>query len=164
MHTIPDLTVTIVAAGRSRTISVRELEARLGVELRPALLRLAFARPTCPQAIHEEGGVGEEGASSLTETATVLKNVLKTVQTARGTKRGCGGEQGEIAALAAATLSELLDDRSSLAFFRHVVLTVPPEIVDEALTAALDVPRGRLRRSRGAYFTAVLRRLASRKP
>ena len=157
MDRIPDIAFTIACAGRTRTVNMAELEAALGVKLRGALLRLLLA-PTCPEDIHEEGGEGEVGAFPRLGTVTVFNKPFQ-IQTVRGREGGPGETRGRAVEFEAMALADALDDLTSLAFFRRIVATVPPEIVREAMVAALDVPRRDLRRSRGAYFTAVLRRL-----
>jgi hypothetical protein len=58
----------------------------------------------------------------------------------------------------AAYLADRLDDWKSYRFFLVIVCALPREIVLEALSRALDVPERAVRRSRGAYFTALVRR------
>lgn len=57
----------------------------------------------------------------------------------------------------ASYLADAFDDRRSLAWYRLVLRVVPREIVWDAFTRARDVPRTRLRRSRAALFTALVR-------
>ncbi len=54
-------------------------------------------------------------------------------------------------------LAKRLDDEKSLAFYQLVARRVPREVVQEALTRALDVPRKDVRRSRAALFTSIVR-------
>ena len=72
----------------------------------------------------------------------------------------CRGEEG--AGLAnhsealATYLAERLHDWRSLAFYRKVARSLPEEVVRDALSRALDVPRHAIRRSRAAYFTTLI--------
>lgn len=54
-------------------------------------------------------------------------------------------------------LADRLDDWKSYRFFLSVAARVPREVILDALTRALDVPRRDIRRSRAAYFTSVIR-------
>lgn len=53
-------------------------------------------------------------------------------------------------------LADLFRDDKSLAFYKLVCRTIPREVVRDALTRALDVPRRDVRRSRAAIFTALI--------
>lgn len=149
------LKVSVALGKRRIDLDARELARRTGDPSLPGALAAMLIHP---QSVHEEGGEGVGVASPPTETVTVLDQPFQN-QTVRGREGGPGETQGRELELRAMALADALCDPSSLAFFRRVVETVSPELIREALVAALDVPRRELRRSRGAYFTAVLRRL-----
>ncbi len=77
-------------------------------------------------------------------------------------KRGCRGREGGADTAAdveriAVHLADRLADWKSLAFFRLVARSVPEQEIHRALRLALDIPRSEVRRSRAAYFTALVR-------
>lgn len=57
----------------------------------------------------------------------------------------------------ASYLAERLADPMGLAWYERVARGVPHDIVSRALAAALDLPPSAVRRSRAAYFTAIVR-------
>jgi len=159
MKNVPDLAVVLRFGGHERALWVGELEASLQVpQLRTRLLALIFS-PKNPQIIHErEGGKGVERVPQIPGTVNGEKSSFKTVPV-REWEGGVGeGRETSAKTASAAHLADALGDWSSIAFFRRVVERVPAEVIREALVAALDVPRKEVRRSRAAYFTAVLRR------
>ena len=159
MEPISDLAIVLRFGRHERALGVSELEAALQVSsLRTQLLALVFS-PENSQAIHErEGGKGVERVRQVPETVNGKKGSFKTVPV-REREGGLGeGRETSSEIASAAHLADALGDWSSIAFFRRVVSRVPAEVIREALLAALDVPRQDLRRSRAAYFTAVLRR------
>jgi hypothetical protein len=58
-------------------------------------------------------------------------------------------------------LADRLDDAKSLRWYRLVAATLGASSVRDALVRALEVPRGEVRRSRAALFTALVRPLVA---
>jgi len=79
-----------------------------------------------------------------------------------GEEEGCRGEDGgetqEFIHSLAEYLADRLDDRRSIAWYRLVASTVGEGVIQDALAKALDVPASRIRKSRGALFTTLIRR------
>jgi len=159
MQPISDFCVILRFGERERSFSAQELAAKLELpNLRFQLIGLVLG-PDFPQFVHErEGGKGVERVPRIPGTVNGEKSSFKTVPV-REWEGGVGeGRETSAKTASAAHLADALGDWSSIAFFRRVVERVPAEVIREALVAALDVPRKEVRRSRAAYFTAVLRR------
>jgi hypothetical protein len=71
--------------------------------------------------------------------------------------RGERGQAVESFECFADYLARRLRDEKSTAWYQLVVRAVPREVVQGALTRALDVPRRDIRRSRAALFTAIVK-------
>lgn len=85
-----------------------------------------------------------------------------------GEERGFRGEDGgtelEDVHRMASYLADRLGDAHSLAWYRKVAAGVSASVIHEALTQVLDVPADRIRKSRAAYFTALIRRHLPSRP
>ena len=73
-----------------------------------------------------------------------------------------GSPQADVEA-DASFIADAFDDRGSLAWYRVVVGTVPREFLWDAFARARDVGRCKLRRSRAALFSSIVRGHVDRK-
>lgn len=188
MTPFPELVVTLAVGERRRSFPGDDLERLLpspGLRLR--LIALLFGplasdpapalepdleptaapgpEPNHPQLVHgEAGGRGEERLPGSLETPT--KKNFSGVGVRGG--EGCRGEAGarwgqpvDDAERTARYLADRLDDPKSLRWYRLVTTTLGASTVRDALVRALEVPRGEVRRSRAALFTALVRPLVA---
>lgn len=65
-------------------------------------------------------------------------------------------------AMTAEFLADLLNDHANLSVLKTLVAHTPPATLKAALDETLAVPAERIRKTRGAYFTAIVRRLSGR--
>ena len=63
--------------------------------------------------------------------------------------------------LTAVAIASALQDPAGLPIFERLLARHPTELLQRALDLTLHVPTGNIRRSRGAYFMAVVARLAA---
>lgn len=93
-------------------------------------------------------------------------STIVALKSKRGYRGREGGARDDDAVMRIAVhLADRLADWKSLAFFRLVARSVPAQVIQGALTCALDVPAADLRVSRAACFTALVRPyLPKRKP
>lgn len=180
------LQVTVELGDRRRTLGPVELAAALGMPglpgrlaalvlaspKRTAIHSLVHNSPAASARFGKEGDIqGEEGQRSPTDLDESRKEKIDIPlphsfssgrEVERG-KEGCrgGAERDGGFAEAVDTLADLLagelDDARSLRLFRRVVREVPLRKVGWALDIALDLPDKDIRRSRGAYFTTMIK-------
>jgi DNA replicative helicase MCM subunit Mcm2 (Cdc46/Mcm family) len=62
----------------------------------------------------------------------------------------------------ASELAEALDDRESLSLYVSYARTYPAPLLKRALAEALSVPVEKIRKSRGALFTYLVRKYANK--
>lgn len=137
------------------------------LECRVPLLALAAAlrlpRDTLSRALEglllasvttdtERRSVGETTEGARSESVTFPEQIKEAFD------RGSGERTSNDGALTPETLADLLHDEANLSALRRLVEQHPPDLVVAALTETLAVPDERIRKSRGAYFTAALRR------
>lgn len=158
-----DLEVTLHLGSRSHRFPLVALAATLHLPrepLRQALLGLllAYLREDGEEAHEGEPTEGESARRTL-ETFETLPDVhtQKTLETSEGE-----GVQGEgdraVQHLTAAFLAGALHDEDHLPALEHLVAQCAPEVLKAALDETLALPDARIRVSRGAYFTAAVRR------
>ena len=167
MITFPALTVTLELGARRRTVDATDLSGATQREL----AKLLFSPH--PTAIHtvihgKEGEGGGWGSASLPGTIGNEGNQIRfpSVVPGKGKEEGSGEEPSgrdddDIHSLAS-YLADALHDRISLRWYELVARTVPYDVVRHALTRALDFRRDEVRRSRAAYFTAIVKPYVAR--
>lgn len=96
---------------------------------------------------------------STDQRSSIKQGYSRTVTFPEGGGPGEGGPRIESARLAE-LLAEALDDWGALAFLERLATEQPRELLLRGLEIALSTPPERIRRSRAAYFTGVVRRLA----
>ena len=162
---ITELRVTIERGDRRCTLTGAELDrlfdGPVSIKLTAALFSQAWASSS-----GRKGTIGDGGAVKQDVTGT-NGNVSEKLLNNRSVHRGEGGvgsrgeEDGEVSTgdteRLASYLADRLADPKSLAFYRRVAVLVPREVVREALVAALDLAPAEVRKSRAAYFTAIVR-------
>ena len=105
-------------------------------------------------ATYGEGGLGEGERSKRTET--FLKEISLNVRT-----ETFGGGLGEPSnAQLAEQLAYALDDFASLGGIAKLTSEHPRPLLEEALRRTLAMPSEKIRKSRGACFTGIVRTLA----
>ncbi len=181
---VPELEVTIHLGERSHRFPILALAAALRLPrtaLRSALGALCLASlGEVPVSATSADGEPTEGSerneSERNETKTFGSERIGTSPEKYNSDRnetsetfgasesfGAGGDTAEGQRDEGATetvhmLAELLDDRDHLASLEVLVRTAPPAILRAALNETLTLPPERIRRTRGAYFTAAVRR------
>jgi hypothetical protein len=144
----PDLVVTVQSGDRRLCLTGLEIDERFGPLLRKRLLDLLY-----PSTVD----------NSLSQYISLTNERNEDIYTCllKGEEGYEGGEGAEEAvdnrvARLADYLAERLRDEKSLRFYRQVAGQVAPDVILEALTAALDLRPGDVRVSRAAYFTAMI--------
>jgi hypothetical protein len=162
----PDLSVTLSWNGREATLLGRELQPHLRQEL---LRLLGLGAHDIHSAASMGGGRGRENGTENgidISRGSERDSGIETERPFSGTLPGsCDeGRRGEGAAgvdnaveQVARVLALSLADLKSLDWYRQVARTVPLGVIRAALGAALELPRREVRRSRGSYFTAIVR-------
>lgn len=181
MRIEPELVVRLGSI--ERRPNIERLAGALGVDeaaLRRVLLRLV-AHPQPVDTDHREsgkrgttGGEGRSTRSGSNERASINDSSIDRIDDRRSDVRetlvpGDGGsreEEGDpgrdttarsSVERTGAYLAERLRDPSRLALYELVAREVPRSVIQDALTAALDLAPEAVRRSRAAYFTAIVR-------
>lgn len=166
-----------------RRADIARLAGALGIDeamLRRVLLRLVV-HPQPVDADHHEsgkrgttGGDGRSTRSGSNERASIndfpigriddrRSDVRETLVAGDGGSREEEGDPGRDTNAHSsperigAYLAERLRDPSRLALYELVAREVPRSVIHDALTAALDLAPDAVRRSRAAYFTAIVR-------
>lgn len=150
--------ITLELGGHRRTVLASTLATRLAeTDVHAAVTGLLFgSEPSLSDG--EARGKGSEGDPSFPVTNEEKESLSPFVPGEEG--KGCRGREEEANPSAlAAHLADALDDSHSLAFYQLVARSVPPEAIRDALTRALDLRPQDVRRSRAAYFTALVRPL-----
>jgi hypothetical protein len=156
MSDVRDITITLVRGGVERTVTPEALASELGLEsVRPALLALLL-RPLRPS------GEPTEGERSFVPNVNV-ENILPENVPERSFSTEHEASSKRAHALAE-QLARELDDRGSLPWFERVATALDEQVVTDALARALQVPEHMIRRSRAAYFTAIVAPLLRRVP
>lgn len=167
MIAFPSLTVTLELGTHRRVLVGTELTDGTQREL----ARLLFSPH--PTAIHtvihgKEGEGGGWGSPPLPGTIGNEGSQYRfpSVVPGKGKEEGSGEEPSgrdddDIHSLAS-YLADALHDRKSLRWYELVAHTVPHDVVRHALTRALDFRRDEVRRSRAAYFTAIVKPYVAR--
>lgn len=165
-----DLAVTLSLGSTRRAVPALELARLLGLPELPAQL-LAVLLGQVPEAvIHSPSTVaGEHERDFLSSETNGNSNLrFRTFSDSGEEELEASRAACELAVLNAAGsstdakrlagyLADRLDDRKSLAFYALVASVVPREVVSAALASAIDLPARDVRRSRAAYFTAIVR-------
>lgn len=164
-----DLTIVIEAGSLRRKVPAGALAAVLGVrprDLRIALLRLLQATssshaPLVPSSGEPPEGVRSE-AAQRSERTEIYPSERPNVRT--GTPRARVASLPPAVDACVATLVEQLRDPGGEPALRRLVVTHPRAVLEVALSRTLAVPQERIRRSRAAYFTALVRAHVSHSP
>lgn len=130
--------VPLVALAAVFRVRPRELASRLRALVGSIQGRLLEGEPT----------EGESDRSLPERNNSPLRSI-----------EGIGGAGGRGTLVDPAEISRALGDEAGIAAIRRLVAQAPPELVELALTRTLAVPASQIRRSRGAYFSTVLRGL-----
>jgi hypothetical protein len=112
----------------------------------------------CPSA-SERSEAGPERPLALQE---ILQERVGP-QRSEHSERSDGHAREDDATLAR-TIAIDLGEEDHVQAIAKLVAMHPRELIEEALRRALDVPTERIRSSRGAIFTAIVKRLASQHP
>ncbi|MCC7537519.1 MAG: hypothetical protein IT379_14945 [Deltaproteobacteria bacterium] len=104
----------------------------------------------------EGGGVRSETFGSETLDPKIEESERERSETFRRA-REC--ENADVDAIAASIAHEL-GDAANVAAIRRLVTTHPEQLVRDALARTLAIPSERIRGSRGALFTGIVRKLA----
>jgi hypothetical protein len=166
MTPIENIRLTIELGSRRQRVALDELGPGVDpVQLRAACLR-ALLRPRPPLPVSEEGGRGkeapnEEGNEIVCMSSERYLNSFPFSLHSPGDE-GSRGEEGRRALDAAiefvaTTLAVALHDPRSRAFHRVVAERVPLGAVRQCLGLAQGLAPHEVRRSRAAYFTALVR-------
>ena len=160
-----DFRITLELGPHRRVVTLAALAQALGLAGHEAKLRSLLFAAACPEPVHNPFGEKKPtetmGLSSLEETKNGNDN--NTIYSSFSFRRnredeGSRGEEGGSGSEHLAVyLADRFDDWKSYRFFLLVASSVPREVIREALVRALDVPRRDVRRSRAAYFTALVR-------
>lgn len=161
MKPFPDLVVTLELGDHRRTLRAGDLAD----DLREWLVRLLLGAGTLSgsvdihSVVHGKEGEGDGWVLPDPRTNAISIHRFRAFQNREGKEVGSGEEPrgGTDASPLAVELADRLDDWKSLPFYDLVARRVPADLIRDALTRALDVPSSRLRRSRAAYFTALVR-------
>jgi hypothetical protein len=157
-HDPHDILVRLELGERRCNVSPLELADALGLAVDGVVHTLATLLAMSTPALGGKGALGDEGASRQevtngTNEGFEYADAVPSFVDSEG--EGSAREEGERARLLALQLADRLDDHGSLPFFKHVAAVVPEDVVRICLDRALALRR--VHRSRGAYFTALVR-------
>lgn len=139
----------------ARVLTLAEFASILGLSGREAHLRSLLLASCYPQAVHGEGKPTEGMRLPLSpRNETINNNSFPSVGEGKGSGGNHGGPSPE---QLASQLADQLSDHHSLPFYRLVAAQVPAEVIRDALVRALEPAPRDIRRSRAAYFTALVR-------
>jgi len=160
----PELEIVLRLGNVDRRLPLAALAAVLRVS--PRVLRERLTPLVVPTPVDKSGQVvegepteGEERFVSISFHRSIDERFTGIVSTMGG-----GAGEGTAADVLAGRLAHELDDRRSVPYLRQLARQYPADLLEEALRRTLAVPRERIRRSLGAYFTGVLRALAKATP
>ncbi len=159
-----DIEIAVRLGTAERRVPLVALAAILRVPtatLRDALASFLFAdshSDATSDTVPVAGGRGERFVSIV----SVRERNEKFFQKIVSTKGGGAGEENTAPSpvVTAEHLAASLDDWSSIGHLRLLVARHPPALLEDALRRTLAVPRDHIRKTRGAYFTGVVRALA----
>ena len=114
--------------------------------------------PCSPPPIPGEGGKGGGERSGTLGPGTFEQNLEERSERERSD--GHARETMEPEAFARFLATQLGDERN-LAAIRRLVARYPRDVLGQALRLTLEVPPERVRSSRGAIFTGIVRKLAA---
>lgn len=124
----------------------------------PPETRSTTAEPSSPPPIPGEGGKGGGERSGTLGPGTFEQNLEERSERERSD--GDAREAMEPQAYARFLATQLGDERN-LAAIRRLVNRYPRDVLGKALRLTLEVPPERVRSSRGAIFTGIVRKLAA---
>lgn len=153
----PRFDITVTLGTRTAVLAIAELT----VPARKEILRLALRRL---RVIH--GGLGGDTRVGSVEDPNENDRYINSFsesfpegkEEGSGEKPRGGHADHDVIHIRAQYLADTLADPSSYAWYRIVAQHVPAGVIDKALAKARDVPASQLRKSRAAYFTALVRR------
>lgn len=165
-----DCRVVLEFGAHRRVVALADLVAALALHGQEARVFSIFFADTFPHAVHttpgEGGTTGRMGLSSSEETKNENENryissslPFRDVGEGKESEGNHGGPPSERLAV---YLADRLDDWKSYRFFLGIASSVPREVILDALARALDIPRQSILRSRGAYFTKLVRSYLAR--
>lgn len=159
----PDIEILLRLGTTERRVPLVAIAAVLRVQpsaLRDALGRLLLgAHPIVP-VVEGEPTEGEERFVSI---ISFRERTERSFDQVVSTKGGGAGEENTARPVnpTAEDLAAALDDWSSLGHLRLLAARYPSALLDDALRRTLAVPRDRIRKTRGAYFTGVVKALGA---
>lgn len=159
MTPIPDLRITLVLGARRRMLRGVDLPATLSAQLLGLLL--AGRGKDGPGAAME--GEPTEGKVPMNESKNSDSELVVPSRKNKPPQTALAKLDAATDWLAALLAHALRDDRS-LRFYRLVAETVPLGRIRGALSLALELDEREVKRSRAAYFTAILRPERPRTP
>jgi hypothetical protein len=157
--------VALEFGAHRRAVAVADLAQALGLPGQEAKVVSALFTAARLDPIHNPNGEREPTESFPLSSTEETKNVNERVDISSSFSlplAGKGGEPegnhlGQEAERLAAYLADRLNDWKSHQFFLATARRVPREVILDALARAIDIPQSDVRRSRAAYFTAVIR-------
>lgn len=165
-----DLQITLERGQRRTILTGQELAQMLGgpgttvrlVAILHAKTSTAHPQPLPLTEKKRGGGDDETGLQELTERNGSEKLSerrfvgLESRSSLAAAPRPFGQESLDATMRIASNLADRLHDAKSLRFYRLVAQLVPPDVIQDALLAALDLPQAEIRRTRAAYFTSLV--------
>jgi hypothetical protein len=157
--------VALEFGSRRRVVDVADLAQALGLPGQEAKILSALFTAARPDPVGSPSGEREPTESFPLSAPEGTNNVNERVDISSSFScplPGKGGEpegnhRGQEAERLAAYVADRLNDWKSHRFFLATARRVPREVILDALARAIDIPQADVRRSRAAYFTAVIR-------
>ncbi len=143
------LAVSIREGTRETRVPLVALAAVFRVRPRELAARLRTLVGSVQGRLHEGEPTEGESDRSLPERHN---SPLRSIE-------GVGGAGGGGTPIDPDAISRALGDEAGIAAIRRLVAQAPSELVELALARTLAIPASQIRRSRGAYFSTVLRGL-----
>jgi hypothetical protein len=155
MNRIPDLRITLELGTRRRVLRAAELAPRL----RGELVALAATDEDYPHDVHSRPVPWEptEGNVSENEIRTSFPEPLVPSPRRESSQTGPLAQLEDVVTTVAVMLASTFDDPKSLPFYRLIAGRLPLSTIRSALAQSLELAPEEVKRSRAAYFTAILR-------
>lgn len=169
MTPVPDIRITLELGGRRRTLSASELVAPPGLAATRAVLLANLVAAISPQdggphVVHTlTGEPTERGNGSENENINSFPEPLVPSMKEEVSQTEILQRLDTRVHAVATLLACALVDQKSLRFYRLVAQGVPLRVIRSALSQALELTPREVKRSRAAYFTAIIRPVLSRR-
>jgi hypothetical protein len=164
-----ELDITLSYGSHTRHFPLLSLAAALRLprqQLRDSLVGLLLASLESEGVYSLLEGEPTEGKSERSEPSEPLplETTIKPLPNEAFPEREVEeGKPRDDRTLTAEFLASVLDDEQNLQALKLLVEGASTEVLKDALAETLAVPIERIRKSRGAYFTALVRRLTERR-